>query len=256
VKPAAKSKPARLPRKRSTFVDRSPKPTRQARAAPGASIALQVERVLTWLKAHSSEATLNGMSRYAIPSHNAFGVAMKDIKALGKELGHNHELALALWKTDRYEARILTAFVADPAQLTADQMDAWCRDFDNWAYCDTLSFSLFDRTPHAWQKVERWSRSKGEFEKRTAFALLWSLALHDKLASDDQFIEGLGLIERASDDERNFVKKAVSMALKAIGKRNRTLRAAAITVAGRLAESPQAAARSIGKETLRELKAR
>jgi 3-methyladenine DNA glycosylase AlkD len=196
------------------------------------------------------------MSRYAIPSHNAFGVAMKDIKALGKELGHNHDLALALWKTDRYEARILTAFVADPAKLTGEQMDAWCRDFDNWAYCDTLSFSLFDRTPHAWQKVERWSRSKREFEKRTAFALLWSLALHDKRASDEQFISGLGLIERAADDDRNFVKKAVSMALKAIGKRSRALRSAAIAVAGRLADSSAPAARSIGKETLRELKAR
>ena len=223
---------------------------------PEPPIAEQVQHVLTWLKAHSSKAALEGMSRYAIPSHNAFGVAMKDIKALGKQLGKNHELALALWKTDRYEARILTAFVADPSELTADQMDGWCRDFDNWAYCDTLCFHLFDRTPHAWRKVERWSRAKGEFEKRTAFALLWSLALHDKRASEDQFIEGLELVERAADDDRNFVKKAVSMALKAIGKRNRTLRAAAITVAARLAGSSPPAARWIGKDALRELKLR
>lgn len=178
-----------------------------------------MEWVLARLKAHATKATLDGMARYAIPSGNAYGVAMKDLKALGKQLGHDHALALALWDTGNYEARMLTSFVADPQKLTAAQMDRWCREFDNWAYCDTLAFNLFDRTPHAWAKVEKWSREPGEFQKRAAFALVWSLALHDKTASDAQFVKGLGLIERAADDDRNFVKKAVAMALRAVGTR-------------------------------------
>ena len=72
------------------------------------------------------------------------------------------------------------SFVGDPAQLTPAQMDRWCKDFDNWAFCDAMSFNLFDRTPHAWAKVAQWSSRRNEFEKRTAFALLWSLTVHDK----------------------------------------------------------------------------
>lgn len=53
---------------------------------------------------------------------------------------------------------MLTSFVADPAQLTPEQMDRWCKDFDNWAFCDTLCFNLFDRSRHAWDKVRQWSR--------------------------------------------------------------------------------------------------
>jgi 3-methyladenine DNA glycosylase AlkD len=221
------------------------------RGAAQGSVEDQVRWVLAWLKAQGTKTTREGMARYAIPSDKAFGVAMKDMKALGKQLGHDHELALALWKTGWYEARMLTSFVADPAKITAAQMDRWCEDFDNWAYCDTLSFNLFDRTPHAWAKVEAWSRKKGEFQKRAAFALLWSLALHDRQATDGQFVAGLGLIERAAGDDRNFVKKAVSMALRAIGKRNRSLRAAAVALASRLAKSPQPSARWIGKDALR-----
>jgi 3-methyladenine DNA glycosylase AlkD len=191
----------------------------------------QVQWVLDWLKAHSTKATLQGMARYAIPSHNALGVAMKDLKVLGKLLGRQHELALALWDTNCYEARMLTSFVADPAKLTAAQMDRWCRDFDSWALCDTLSFNLFDRSPHAWAKVEKWSRMKGEFQKRTAFALLWSLALHDKQSGDEPFLRGLAIIEGAAGDDRNFVKKAVKMALGAIARRNPRLRAAAARAA-------------------------
>jgi len=59
------------------------------------------------------------------------------------------------------------------------RMDRWCKAFDNWEFCDAMSFNLFDRTPHAWTKVAQWSSKRNEFEKRTAFALLWSLTMHD-----------------------------------------------------------------------------
>lgn len=213
----------------------------------------QVRSALAWLKSHSTKATLDGMARYAIPSEHAYGVAMRDIKALGKTLGKNHALAVAFWATGVYEARMLASFVGDPEQLTPARMDRWCRDFDNWAFCDAMSFNLFDRSPHAWTKVTEWSSRRGELEKRTAFALLWSLSVHDKSAADERFIQGLALIEREASDERNFVKKAVNMALRAIGKRNRALNFAAVAVARRLAASEDATARWAGKDALREL---
>jgi 3-methyladenine DNA glycosylase AlkD len=132
-------------------------------------------------------------------------------------------------------------------------MDRWCRDFDSWAICDTVCFNLFDRTPYAWQKVAQWRDQPEEFVKRAAFALLWGLTGHDKQAGDEPFLGGLLFIECAASDERNFVKKSVNMALRAIGKRNSSLNAAAVTVARRLAGSPEAAARWVGKDALREL---
>jgi len=208
---------------------------------------------LDWLQAHATRATLDGMARYGIPSGHALGVTMADMKRLGKELGRDHALAAALWATGVYEARMVAAFVDDPAQVTAAQMDRWCKDFDNWAICDTVCFNLFDRAPAAWSRVEPWSKKPGEFQKRTAFALLWALALHDKAAADARFLEGLALIEAAATDERNFVKKAVAMALKAIGKRNAPLRKAAQQLAKRLASSPDATARWIGKDAAKAL---
>jgi 3-methyladenine DNA glycosylase AlkD len=132
-------------------------------------------------------------------------------------------------------------------------MDRWARQFDNWAICDTLCFKLFDRTPHAWRKVELWSTQSGEFVKRAAFALLASLAAHDTHTADETFLRSLRLVERAASDERNFVKKGVSWALRTIGHRSRTLNVAAIELARRLVESPDAPARWIGRDALRDL---
>lgn len=216
-------------------------------------VKAEVQRILAWLKRHSSKATRGGMARYGIPSDNASGVSVGEIRDLGKRLGRNHQLALALWETGSYEARMLTPFIDEPAVVTSAQMDRWCRDFDNWAICDALCFHLFDKTPHAWAKIAKWSTRREQFVKRAAFALLASVALHDKTAPDAPFLKSLDLIERASTDERNFVKKGVSWALRGIGKRNPALHAAAVKLARRLANSPHPAARWTGKDALRDL---
>jgi 3-methyladenine DNA glycosylase AlkD len=224
-------------------------PAKKSRPAPEPD----VQAVVTWLERNGTRKTRDGMARYAIPSDRAFGVTVGALRQHAKRLGRNHELAAALWETGWYEARMLAAFVDDPALVTPGQMDRWCRDFDSWAICDTACFHLFDRTPHAWSKILQWSRRRAEFEKRAAFALLASVTAHDKLADDEKFVQGLHLIEEAASDDRNFVKKAVNWALRCIGKRNPALNAAAVEVAGRLATSTEASARWVGKDALREL---
>ena len=221
------------------------------RTAP--DLKAEVTSVLAWLERHSSARTREGMTRYGIPSDNASGVSVADIRLLAKKIGRNHELALALWETGSYEARMLTPFIDEPDRVTPAQMDRWCRDFDSWAICDALCFHLFDKTPHAWKKITKWSDARPEFIRRAAFALLASVALHDKTAPDKAFLESLSLIEDAAPDDRNFVKKAVSWALRGIGKRNPKLHVAAVKLARRLAESKDPAARWIGRDALRDL---
>jgi 3-methyladenine DNA glycosylase AlkD len=217
---------------------------------------MEVREVLDWLERRGTRANREGMARYAIGADKAVGVSVGDLRELGKKIGRNHELALKLWPTDVYEARMLTPFIADPARVTPALMDRWVKDFDSWAITDALCFHLFDKTPHAWSKITQWSRRKPEFEKRAAFALLASVALHDKQAPDAPFLAGLKLIERAAADDRNFVKKGVNWALRGIGKRNQKLRVAAMRVAKRLAASDSSAARWVGKDAVRELSAR
>jgi 3-methyladenine DNA glycosylase AlkD len=212
-----------------------------------------VKIVLAWLRARGSQKNRDGMARYGIVAPKLFGVSVGTLRGYGKKLGRDHALAAALWTSGWYEARMLASFVEDPVEVTPAQMDRWCRDFDNWAICDTICFHLFDRTPHAWSKVKVWAGRKDEFVKRAAFALLASLSVHDKKAPDAPFIAGLALIERAAPDDRNFVKKAVNWALRSIGKRNATLNAASVAVSKRLAASSNPAARWVGKDALREL---
>lgn len=213
----------------------------------------RVADVLKWLERHGTKRNREGMARYGIVASHVFGVSVAGIRDLGRRLGHDHELALALWDTGWYEARMLTAFVDEPTRVTSRQMDRWARDFDNWAICDHICFHLFDKTPHGWRKVDAWASRREEFVKRAAFALLAALALHDRKAPDERFLAALPLVEDAASDERNFVKKGVSWALRSIGTRSAPLHAAALELARRLAASESSPARWIGKDAARDL---
>jgi 3-methyladenine DNA glycosylase AlkD len=221
--------------------------------AKQAAKEIGVDALLKALERLGTKAYRDGLSRYGIVAPKAFGVGMKDIHGLAKRTGPNHALAAALWKSGWYEARLLAAFVAEPERVTPAEMDRWAKDFDNWAVCDTACFHLWDRTPHAFAKIREWAKRSEEFEKRASFALLASVALHDKAAPDREFLRCLPLVERAAADPRNFVKKAVLWALRGVGGRGTTLHAEAVAVAGRLAASSDATERWIGKGALREL---
>jgi 3-methyladenine DNA glycosylase AlkD len=146
---------------------------------------------------------------------------------------------------------MLATMVADPAQVTSKQMDRWVKDFDNWAIVDTACFALFDRVPHAFKQIRKWAGIEDEFVKRAAFALLASCVLHG-FGSEADHLRGLKLIEREAADPRNFVKKGVNWALRAIGgAQSPKLRAAARKLAQQLAKSDDATERWNGKVALR-----
>lgn len=219
---------------------------------PRGDIDARVKEALSELERLATPAMRDSLSRYGIPSDHALGVPMRDVQGLARRLGRDHVLANALWKTGVYEARMLCAYIGEPDRVTPAEMDRWCRDFDSWAVCDTLCFALWDHTPHAWAMADKWSSHRDEFVKRAAFALLASLAVHDKSGEDAPHLGGLVLIEREATDARNFVKKGVNWALRAVGsRRGPAVRKAARALATRLSASEDATARWIGKDALR-----
>lgn len=205
------------------------------------------------LQQNSRPEELAGMARFGIVGDNRLGLSMPAIRRIARTLGRDHDLALALWDTTIPEARIVAGLLADPARLTSRQMDAWARGFASWDVCDQVCGSAFLASPLAWNKVAAWSAHEEEFVRRAAFALLATLAVHDKQAPDAQFIAALPLVESAAADGRNFVKKAVNWALRNIGKRNGALNAAAREAALRIRQQGTPSARWIAADALREL---
>jgi 3-methyladenine DNA glycosylase AlkD len=212
------------------------------------------QKVLKRLRALANPKNVEGMARFGITAEKALGISAPVLQKMAREIGRDHALALELWKSGVLEARCVAALIDDPKLVTEKQMERWVSDFDNWAVCDNCCGRLFDKTPLAYRKALEWSRREEEYVKRAAFSLMAALAVHDKQAADAKFLKFLPLIERASTDERNFVKKAVNWALRQIGKRNCELNQAAIDRAEKIHRSDFRRARWIAANALRELR--
>ena len=211
------------------------------------------DQIVRHLRSLENKHNQEGMGRFGINVDHALGISVKVLRQLAKEYGRDHETALELWETGIHEARLLAVLTDDPGMLSEQQMECWVRDIDSWDLCDQACSNLFDKWPGAVDKVFEWSARPEEFVKRAGFVLMVALSVHDKKAADETFTGFLPVIERESGDGRNFVKKAVNWALRAIGKRNDRLNKQAIALASRLSASDDKTARWIGRDALREL---
>jgi 3-methyladenine DNA glycosylase AlkD len=209
---------------------------------------VSLEEVLNRLEAKAKPDQLQGMARFGMVTERRLGVSIPNLREMSKELGKDHKLAVQLWETG-----ILAAMVDEPDKLSEAQMEDWVAGINSWDVCDQVCQNLFEKSPVAWKKVVDWSRREEEFTKRAAYALLACLAWHDKDAEDAKFIRLLSVVKRGATDERNFVKKAVSWALRNIGKRNLNLNKAATKAAKEILRINSGTARWIASDAIREL---
>jgi len=211
------------------------------------------EQIIERLEKQANPDNVEGMARYGIAEIKAYGLNAPALREMAREIGRDQSMARRLWRKRTHETRILTTLLADPVQTTEADIDRWVSDLRNWAICDALCMNLLWQLPFAHEKALELSAREEEFEKRAGFALIATLALKDKRASDDEIARFLPIIEREAGDERNFVKKAVNWALRQIGKRSRPLNEQAVELAERLRKSEAPAARWVGADAWREL---
>ena len=214
---------------------------------------MQYDGIIEKLESLSDTERVEGMSRFGINSEKTYGVSIPNLRKIAKEAGKDHTLAQQLWASSIHEARILACYIDKPEMVTEAQLENWVKDFDSWDVCDQCCNNLFDKTKFAYDKADGWSKREEEFIKRAGFALMATLAVHDKRAADEHFLKFLQMIKMESTDNRNFVKKAVNWALRQIGKRNLNLNKKAIETANEIQQIDSKSARWIATDAIREL---
>jgi 3-methyladenine DNA glycosylase AlkD len=214
-----------------------------------------VKEVIELLKSRANPTpdNLKGMARYGINTERALCVSTPDMHELGRQIGRDHALALELWQAGWRETCILAAMVDDPAQVTGEQMESWVMDFDSWDVCDAACLHLFSWTGLACEKAVCWSAREEEYVKRAGFTLMACLAVGKRKPLEEQFAAFLPIIEREACDGRNYVRKSVNWALRAVGKHNVRLNNLAVESAERIKLQGTKSARWIAADALREL---
>jgi 3-methyladenine DNA glycosylase AlkD len=240
-----RSQSSSIPKKRSRRSDRAP--GKSGRIWTCAEVLRKFEDLA------NPEAPAK-MAYFGVQAAIANGVSAPVLHKLAREIGKNHRLANELWACEVHEAKILAALIGEAQKTTANEMEVWARGFDSWDVVDTACCYLYAGSKLAWKKAQDWSNRRELFIKRAGFSLVAYLSYKDQQSPDERFAKFLQVVERESDDDRHFVKKAVNWALRNIGKRNLKLNREAIRVAEKLRKRDSRAARWIAADALRELR--
>lgn len=213
------------------------------------------DEILAYLRGIGSEENRAGMARYGIRTDRALGISHKVQRDIAKRIKRDHQRAMELWASGITEAQFIASLTADPKRFTQADAWRWAEWFDSWDIVDGVS-DFFVETDKWKQLIDDFAADEREFVRRTAFAMMAWSSVHRKKEPEETFLGFLPLIEAHAGDERNFVRKAVSWALRSIGKRSAGLNAAALELAGHMAQSEDRSTRWIGKDAVRDLTSR
>jgi hypothetical protein len=165
----------------------------------------------------------------------SYGIGITRLRKLAKQIGRNRGLALALWKTNVYEARVIALLIDDPAQITREQAEKQVEELAGGmlAYMFASCDATLAKTPFAVELAGQWVRSDDPIRRECGYGLLYEASkFSGKKAPSEAFF--LAEVERIGDrigTEPDKIRLAMGAALMGIGKRSATLNEAALRVA-------------------------
>ena len=194
-------------------------------------MTLTYDEAMAALEAAGTEQTRKTYLRHGA-SEPLFGVKFGDLRPLARKIGTDHGLAEALWASGNADARLLACMVADPSEVSEDELDTWLEDIDTYFLVDTFVAEIASRTPGCLQRAERWIASDRDRTAQAGWDLMNYVALSDEEVADDYFEAQLALIAERIEGYGNWTRRSASNTITGIGLRNDLLEAAARRTAG------------------------
>lgn len=198
---------------------------------------MTVSEVLALLDAERDE---RGMSNWEKLGPNtagmrSYGIGLTRLRKLAKRIGRNRELALELWQTDVYDARIIALLIDDPAQITRDQAEKQVEELAGGMLAHVFSScdATLAKTPFVVELADQWVRSDDPVRRDCGYGLLYEASKFSgkKAPGEEFFLAHVERIAATIDGEPEKVRLSMGMALMGIGKRSAALNAAALEVA-------------------------
>ncbi len=209
--------------------------------------------IIEELKVNASEKYKANVVKMGIPEEYSIGVSTAVVRTIAKKVGKSNKLARELWNSGYHEAKLLAVLVFDIKTISHDEIEKLICDVQSWDLCDHLCKNLIIKLKSYDDFISNWITSTHIYKKRAAFTLIASSAIHNKAITNDTLDDYLRIIQEYSDSEHEHVRKAVSWALREIGKKDFAYNEKAILLAYELKESGNKNKIWIAKDALKEL---
>lgn len=212
-----------------------------------------INEILDFLKEHGSVKYKENVVKLGIPKENSLGVSTIELRKLAKKIKPSNTLAKQLWDTDYHEARLLSVLIVDVSSVDPNWAISLVDDVVSWDLCDHLCKNLLFKLPEYKDWILSWQNSHKLYHKRASFVLIATAIFHEKEIKEKHIDEYLKIIRNHESDSRVHIRKAISWALREIGKRDVESYKKAKRIAEELVQSPDKNKQWVGKDALKEI---
>ena len=198
---------------------------------------MNMSGVLALLEANQNERGIQNWKKLCAQGSKlqSFGIGLTQLRKLAKQIGRDHDLALQLWQSDVYDAKVIALLIDDPKAITQDQAERQVEQLGGGELAHVFAScgATLAKAPFAVELAGKWMDSNDTMRQRCGFGLLYEVSKSKKKSApnDAFFLERIEHIQNSFDDEQRSVQAAMGGALIGMGKRSAILNAAALKVA-------------------------
>ena len=131
-----------------------------------------------------------------------WGATLPRLQAKAAELGKNYDLAIALWKENVRECKILATMIMPADQVLPEVIDIWMEQTDTQEIAEQAAYNLYQYLPYAPEKAYTWMASEKELYQLCGFHVLSRLFMNKQEPNErgiNEFIDqALAALQRNS----------------------------------------------------------
>ena len=137
-----------------------------------------------------------------------WGATLPRLKAKADEIGKNYDLAIALWKENVRECKILATMIMPADQMLPEVADIWMEQTDAQEIAEQAAFNLYQYLPYAAEKAYTWMASDKELYQLCGFHILSRLFMNGQEPNERGINEFIDQALAALQGDSLMVRKA------------------------------------------------
>lgn len=152
--------------------------------------------------------TSRSMREKGLNYHLNWGASLPMLKAKAKEIGKDYDLAIALWKENIRECKILATMVMPADKMLSEVVDIWMEQTPTLEIAEMAAYNLYQNLSYAADKAYRWIASENELYQVCGFHILSRLFMNGQEPNERGINEYLDQLCTALQGPFPSVRKA------------------------------------------------
>jgi len=196
--------------------------------------------ILKYLKSNQDARGIAHWEKYKDEAGElkSYGVGLTKLRKYSKTVGKDPKLARELWQSKVYEMKVISLLIDDPKSITIEQAEAQVEQLQGGYLAHVFSScdATLAKAPFVVELADKWINSKDPVRQRCGYGLLYEISKSKKKSAPDEeyFLAHIAQIEKTYAKQSLNILMSMAGALMGIGKRSKSLNAAALKVARKI----------------------